>query len=145
MLLPFLRFHHSQWLRTPPPSVAGKEMRTAFKASELNISGIERLQDDMADLMVRSLYAPFTKLLTSNPNTSTKLNTLPPKFSLHLMTALDFAIYFCFIPTIRANHSIVTDLIAKGYVLMLPKVLVIYHCMKTMKTIHPVVIMSIAS
>lgn len=30
---------------------ASKEMRTAFKASELNISGIERLQDDMADLM----------------------------------------------------------------------------------------------
>ncbi len=31
---------------------ASKELRTAFKKNELNISGIEKLQDDMADLMV---------------------------------------------------------------------------------------------
>jgi DNA-dependent RNA polymerase auxiliary subunit epsilon len=30
---------------------ASKELRTAFKKNELNISGIEKLQDDMADLM----------------------------------------------------------------------------------------------
>lgn len=30
---------------------AGKELRTAFKKNELDIAGIERLQDDMADLM----------------------------------------------------------------------------------------------
>jgi len=30
---------------------ASKELRTAFKRNELNISGIEQLQDDMADLM----------------------------------------------------------------------------------------------
>ena len=33
---------------------ASKELRSAFKRNELNISGIEQLQDDMADLMVRS-------------------------------------------------------------------------------------------
>ena len=31
---------------------ASKELRTAFKRDELNISGIEKLQDDMADIMV---------------------------------------------------------------------------------------------
>ena len=30
---------------------ASKELRIAFKKNELNISGIEKLQDDMADLM----------------------------------------------------------------------------------------------
>lgn len=30
---------------------AGKELRTAFKRNELDIAGIEQLQDDMADLM----------------------------------------------------------------------------------------------
>lgn len=30
---------------------ASKELRTAFKRDELNISGIEKLQDDMADIM----------------------------------------------------------------------------------------------
>ena len=34
---------------------ASKELRTAFKKNELNISGIEKLQDDMADLMVSSV------------------------------------------------------------------------------------------
>lgn len=32
---------------------AGAELKTAFKKSDLNIDGIEKLQDEMADLMVR--------------------------------------------------------------------------------------------
>lgn len=31
---------------------AGKELRQAFKRDELNISNIDKLQDDMADIMV---------------------------------------------------------------------------------------------
>lgn len=31
---------------------AGKELKTAMKRDELDISGIERMQDDMADIMV---------------------------------------------------------------------------------------------
>ena len=31
---------------------ASKELRTAFKRDELNISGIEKMQDEMADIMV---------------------------------------------------------------------------------------------
>lgn len=54
---------------------AGKELKTAMKRDELDISGIERMQDDMADVMVlapppsplpaRPSHAPlsFTRLL----------------------------------------------------------------------------------
>ncbi len=31
---------------------AGKELKTAMKRDELDITGIERMQDDMADIMV---------------------------------------------------------------------------------------------
>ena len=31
---------------------AGKELKTAMKRDELDIAGIERMQDDMADIMV---------------------------------------------------------------------------------------------
>ena len=46
----------SIWMASLPilqaMKAASKELRTAFKRDELNISGIEKLQDDMADIMV---------------------------------------------------------------------------------------------
>jgi hypothetical protein len=35
---------------------AGQELKQAFKSNDLNISSIEKLQDEMADYMVRSLF-----------------------------------------------------------------------------------------
>lgn len=40
--------------------VAGKELKQAFKQPELNINDIENLQDQMADMMVRWLFATLT-------------------------------------------------------------------------------------
>ena len=38
---------------------AGAELKSAFKKQDLNIDGIEKLQDEMADLMVRPHPCPL--------------------------------------------------------------------------------------